>query len=171
MAIISKEEFLKACESKMAQDKALADERRRQEEARRKAEEERRRREEEERRRIGEEERRRREEEERRRQEEARRKAEEERIRKENAEWDRWYNTLPSGCKNGFVFNNFQYSINKSTRTITKVLLLGDPRNVMLGDPRDRINPRDVMDLRKRDDVRGSVAFSGNSDINSELGI
>ena len=147
METITKEEFLKACESKMAQDKALADERRRQEEARRKAEEERKRREEEERKRRAEEER--------------RRKAEEERIRKENAEWDRWYNTLPSGCKNGFVFNNFQYSVNKSTRTITKVPLLGDPRGRIFDNEKDLVNPRTALNSR----------FSGNSDINSELGI
>ncbi len=108
--IISKEEFLKACNLKLKKDQSD------------RADEERRRREEEERRRQEEEERRRREEEERRRQEEEGRK------RKANAEWDAWYNSLPTSCKNGFIWNNFQYSVNKSSRTVTKTPLLGDPR-------------------------------------------
>lgn len=133
--IISKEEFLKACNLKLKKDQSD------------RADEERRRREDEERRRREEEERRRREEEERRRQEEEGRK------RKADAEWDAWYNSLPTSCKNGFVWNNFQYSVNKSSRTVTKTPLLGDPRGNI------GINPRDLRDVR----------FSGF--INEELGL
>jgi hypothetical protein len=151
--IISKEEFLKACNLKLKKDQSdKADE-----ERRRREEEERRRREEEERRRREEEERRRREEEERRRQEEEGRK------RKANAEWDAWYNSLPTSCKNGFVWNNFQYSVNKSSRTVTKTPLLGDPRGKI------GIDPRYLRDIRTRDDVRANVRFSGF--INEELGL
>ena len=140
--IISKEEFLKACNLKLKKDQSD------------RADEERRRREEEE-------ERKRREEEKRRRQaEEARKKAEDERIRKANAEWDAWYNSLPTSCKNGFVWNNFQYSVNKSSRTVTKTPLLGDPRGRF--NDRELVNPRDLRDVR---DVR----FSGF--INEELGL
>jgi hypothetical protein len=140
--IITKEEFLKACNLKLKKDQSDS------------LDEERRRREDEERRRREEEERRRREEEERRRQEEEGRKA------KANAEWDAWYNSLPTSCKNGFVWNNFQYSVNKSSRTVTKTPLLGDPRGKIGIDPRD---------LRNRDDIRANVRFSGF--INEELGL
>ena len=61
-----------------------------------------------------------------------------------------------------------QYSVNKSTRTITKTPLLGDPRGKIGIDPRDRINPRDLRDLRYPTDER-DVRFSGF--INEELGI
>ena len=132
--IISKDEFLKACNLKLKKDQSD------------RADEERRRREDEERRR--------REEEERRRQEEEARKG------KANAEWDAWYNSLPTSCKNGFVWNSFQYSVNKSSRTVTKTPLLGDPRGKIGIDPRD---------LRTRDDVRANVRFSGF--INEELGL
>ncbi len=132
--IITKEEFLKACNLKLKKDQSD------------RADEERRRREDEERRR--------REDEERRRQEEEGRK------RKANAEWDAWYNSLPTSCKNGFVWNNFQYSVNKSSRTVTKTPLLGDPRGRF--NDRELVNPRDVRDVR---DVR----FSGF--INEELGL
>lgn len=98
MAVISKEEFLRACNQKIQQDNDLADE-----------------------------ERRRREEEERRRQEEEeRRKREAERIAQEQREWDAWYNRLPSNCKRGFMFNGFSYNVNPTTRTITKTPLNDD---------------------------------------------
>jgi hypothetical protein len=126
--IISKEEFLKACNLKLKKDQSD------------RADEERRRREEEERRRQEEE-------------EERRRQEEEGRKRKANAEWDAWYNSLPTSCKNGFVWNNFQYSVNKSSRTVTKTPLLGDPRGKI------GIDPRYVRDVR----------FSGF--INEELGL
>ena len=92
MAVISKEEFLRACNEKIKRETNLADE-------------ERRRREEEERIRIAEEERRRRE-----------------------KEWDAWYSTLPSNCKSGFEFNGFRYSVNPTTRSITKTPLNNDIR-------------------------------------------
>ena len=98
MAVISKEEFLRACNQKIKQDKDLADE-----------------------------ERRRREEEERRRKEEEERKRKEaERILREQKEWDAWYNRLPSNCKSGFMFNGFSYNVNPTTRTITKTPLNND---------------------------------------------
>ena len=100
MAVISKEEFLRACNEKIKRDTNLADE-----ERRRREEEERRRREEEERIRIAEEERRRRE-----------------------KEWDAWYSTLPSNCKSGFEFSGFRYSVNPTTRSITKTPLDNDIR-------------------------------------------
>ena len=140
--IISKEEFLKACNLKLKKDQSD------------KADEERRRREEEERRRREEEERRRREEEERRRQEEEARK------RKANAEWDAWYKSLPSSCKRTFTFGGFQYSVDAKNRRTTKTPLLGDPRGKIGIDPRD---------LRNRDDIRANVRFSGF--VNEELGI
>jgi len=146
--VISKEEFLKACNQKLAIDnQKQEEERRRQEEERRRQEEERKRREEEER----------------------RRQEEENRKRQYNAEWDAWYRTLPASCKRSFTFNGFQYSVDAQNRRTTKTPLLGDPRDVMLGDPRDRINPRDLMDLRIKDDVRANVRFSGF--INEELGL
>ena len=101
MAVISKEEFLRACNQKIQQDNDLADE-----------------------------ERRRREEEERRRQEEEeRRRREAERIEQERREWDAWYNRLPSNCKRGFVFNGFRYNVNPNTRSITKTSLNKDSNN------------------------------------------
>ena len=127
MAVISKEEFLRACNEKIKQDNNLADE-------------ERRRREEEERRRQEEEERRRREEEER------IRIAEEERRRREK-EWDAWYSRLPSNCASGFEFNGFRYSVNPTTRSITKTPLDNDIRV--------------LTDVRNLD----------NSSINNQLGI
>jgi ATPase subunit of ABC transporter with duplicated ATPase domains len=114
MKEISKEEFLKACQSKIAQDEA----RRREEERRRKAEEERKRKEEEERRRKAEEERKKRE-------------AEEKRKR----DFDAWVNNLPIECQGGFVFNGFQYSIDTNARKVFKTPVLGDPRG-RLGDSR-----------------------------------
>ena len=143
--IISKEEFLKACNQKLALDRQKQDdERRRQEEERRRQEEERKRREEEERRRKD---------------EEARKKAEAERIRKANAEWDAWYNSLPSSCKRTFTYGGFQYSVDAQNRRTTKTPLLGDPRGRIGIDPRDRINPTDLRNVR----------FSGF--VNEELGI
>jgi len=122
MAVISKEEFLRACNQKIQQDNDLADEerRRREEEERRRQEEERRRREQEE--------------EERRRQEEA------ERF---NREWDAWYNRLPIECKMGFDFNGFRYRVNGNTRTITKQTISNDSR-----DDRDLSDFRDFKDAR-----------------------
>jgi hypothetical protein len=107
MEVISKEEFLRACNQKIQQDNDLADE-------------ERRRREEEER--I-------RQEEERIRQEEAeRRRREAERVAQEQREWDAWYNRLPSECKNGFDYNGFRYRVNPNIRTITKQAISNDIR-------------------------------------------
>lgn len=146
--IISKDEFLRACQQKVANDKRLADERKRkEEEERRRIEEERKRKEEEERQRKA---------------DEARRKAEEERKRKENADWDNWYANLPSTCKSGFVLGNFQYNVNKNSRTITKTPLLGDPRGRF--NDREFINPKDVRDLRFSGDAYAGI-------INEELGI
>lgn len=142
--IISKEEFLKACNQKLALDNQ------RQEEERRRQEEERKRREEEERRRQ---------------EEEERKRADAERKRRENAEWDAWYKSLPASCKRSFTFGGFQYSVDAQNRRTTKTPLLGDPRGRIGIDPRDRINPRD---LRNRDDDR-DVRFSGF--VNEELGI
>ena len=96
---ISKEEFLRACQSKISQD----DEIRRQEE---------------ERKRLEEEERRRREEEERKRREEEKRRN----------DFDAWLNNLPNECQGGFVFNGFQYSIDTNARKVFKTPVLGDPR-------------------------------------------
>ncbi len=125
MEVISKEEFLRACNQKIQQDDNLAEE-----ERRRREEEERRRREEEER----------------------RRQQEEEQRNRTNAEWDAWYRSLPSSCKTSFVLNGFQYNVDARNRSTTKTPLLGDPRGREL-----------------RDDVRGSVRFSGF--VNEELGI
>jgi len=100
MEVISKEEFLRACNQKIKQEKDLADE-------------ERRRREEEERRR---------------KEEEERRRKEAERIAREQKEWDAWYNRLPSNCKSGFMFNGFSYNVNPTTRTITKTPMNDDVR-------------------------------------------
>jgi|TARA_B100001094_G_C18131119_1_gene772336 hypothetical protein len=104
---ISKEEFLRACQSKISQD----DEIRRQEE---------------ERKRLEDEERRRREEEERRRREEEERKRREEEKRRND--FDAWVNNLPNECQAGFVFNGFQYSIDTNARKVFKTPMLGDPR-------------------------------------------
>ena len=111
MEVISKEEFLRACNQKIKQD----------------IEEERRRKEEEERRR---------EEEKRRKQEEERRRREEE---NKNKEWDAWYSRLPSNCKKGFVWNGFSYRVNPNTRSITKQSLNKDERvdDIFLKGSRD----------------------------------
>ena len=103
---ISKEEFLRACQSKIQQDDAILQE----EERKRLEDEDRRRREEEERLRREEEERLRREEEERRN------------------EFDAWVNNLPNECQSGFIFNGFQYSIDTNARKVFKTPMLGDPR-------------------------------------------
>ena len=88
--------------------------------------------------------------------EEARARAEAEaRARAEaraNAEWDSWYSSLPSNCKQGFDFNGFSYRVNPNTRTTTKQSIGGG-----LGDFR----------LRGADT---SVNFS-SLEINAELGI
>ena len=84
MAVISKEEFLRACNEKIKRDTNLADE-------------------------------------------ERRRREEEERRRREK-EWDAWYSTLPSNCKSGFEFSGFRYSVNPTTRSITKTPLDNDIR-------------------------------------------
>lgn len=123
--VISKEEFLKACNQKLAIDnQKQEEERRRQEEERRRQEEERKRREEEER----------------------RRQEEENRKRQYNAEWDAWYRTLPASCKRSFTFNGFQYSVDAQNRRTTKTPLLGDPRG--RNTLKEVINPRDVRDAR-----------------------
>lgn len=145
--VISKEEFLRACNQKLALDNQ------RQEEERRRQEEERKRREEEERRRQ---------------EEEERKRADAERKRRENAEWDAWYKSLPASCKRSFTFGGFQYSVDAQNRRTTKTPLLGDPRGKIEIDPIDRINPRDLIDLRNRTDER-DVRFSGF--VNEELGI
>ena len=127
MAVISKEEFLRACNQKIKQDNDLADrERRRQEE-----------------------------EERRRQEEEARRLQEEARIRQEQREWDAWYNRLPSNCKNGFTFNGFSYSVNPSTRSITKT-----PLNI---DINDDVRLKDIF-------IKANRNFASSS-VNQELGI
>ena len=125
--VISKEEYLKACNQKLALDKQ------KQDDERRRQEEERKRREEEERRR---------------REEEARKKAEAERIRKANAEWDAWYKSLPASCKRTFTYGGFQYSVDAQNRRTTKTPLLGDPRGRDTISFRDGINPRDARNVR-----------------------
>lgn len=142
--VISREEYLKACNLKLKKDQSdrADEERRRQEEERRRQEEERKRRE-----------------------EEARKRDEAERIRKANAEWDAWYKSLPASCKRTFIYGGFQYSVDAQNRRTTRTPLLGDPRGKEV-DPRDRVNPRDVRDIRERDD---RVRFSGF--VNEELGI
>ena len=127
--VISKEEYLKACNQKLALDKQ------KQDDERRRQEEERKRREEEERRRQ---------------QEEARKRTEAERIRKANAEWDAWYKSLPASCKRTFTYGGFQYSVDVQNRRTTKTPMLGDPRG------RETINPRDVRDVRDVRNVRFS---------------
>lgn len=125
--VISKEEYLKACNQKLALDKQ------KQDDERRRQEEERKRREEDERRRQ---------------QEEARKRAEAERIRKANAEWDAWYKSLPASCKRTFTYGGFQYSIDARNRRTTKTPLLGDPRGRDTISDRETINPRDVRNVR-----------------------
>jgi len=124
MTTISKDEFLRACNQKIRNDQSSAEEEARlQEEARL------------------------------REQERLREEAEARARARENAQWDSWYQSLPQSCKNGFILNDMQYSVNPSSRTITKVPLLGDP----IGrDDREGL----IRDLR----------FSG-SNVNAELGI
>jgi membrane-bound lytic murein transglycosylase len=140
--VISKEEFLKACNQKLALDQQ------KQEDERRRQEEERKRREEEERRRQ---------------EEEARKRADAERKRRENAEWDAWYKSLPASCKRTFTYGGFQYSVDAQNRRTTKTPLLGDPR-----DFRDlREIEREKRDIRTLNPLERR--FSGF--VNEELGI
>lgn len=123
--VISKEEYLKACNQKLALDKQKQDdERRRQEDERKRREADERRRQE----------------------EEARKRAEAERIALANAEWDAWYKSLPASCKRTFTYGGFQYSVDAQNRRTTKTPLLGDPRG--RNTIREEINPRDVRDVR-----------------------
>ena len=122
--VISKEEYLKACNQKLALDKQKQDdERRRQEEERKRREADERRRQE----------------------EEARKRADAERIRKANAEWDAWYKSLPASCKRTFTYGGFQYSVDAQNRRTTKTPLLGDPRGRILAEER---SPRDSRSAR-----------------------
>ena len=41
-------------------------------------------------------------------------------VARANAEWDSWYSSLPTNCKQGFDFNGFSYRVNPNTRTTTK---------------------------------------------------